>query len=44
MLYLDTSVLVALLTNEAKTRRVQVWLSEQDSDDLVISDWLVAGT
>jgi prevent-host-death family protein len=42
MLYLDTSVLVALLTNEAKTRRVQVWLGQQDPDDLVITDWVVA--
>jgi uncharacterized protein len=40
MLYLDTSLLVATLTNEAETERMQSWLSQQPEGDLVISDWV----
>jgi hypothetical protein len=40
MLYLDTSVLVAALTNEARTRQTQVWLGQQEPDDLVLIGWL----
>jgi uncharacterized protein len=40
MLYLDTSLLVAVLTNEPETERMQYWLGLQPRDDLAISDWV----
>ena len=41
MVYLDTSVLVAGLTNELQTPRIQAWLAGQSADSLAISDLVV---
>ncbi|HEX3887477.1 MAG TPA: type II toxin-antitoxin system VapC family toxin [Phenylobacterium sp.] len=39
-LYLDTSVLVAAITHEPSTARIQAWLAARASDELTISDWV----
>ncbi len=38
--YLDTSVLVAAFTNEARTDSIQTWLGEQKPETLAISEWV----
>ena len=40
-LYLDTSLLVAALTNEPRTAPMQEWLATQAPELLAISDWVV---
>lgn len=42
MNYVDTSVLVAALTKEARTPRAERWLTAEHADTLAISEWVIA--
>lgn len=41
MLYVDTSVLVAALTREKRTREMQDWLAGRIAGEMAISDWVI---
>jgi uncharacterized protein len=40
--YLETSLLIAALTLEPETKRIQRWLDDQQQVHLAISDWVIA--
>jgi predicted nucleic acid-binding protein len=42
MLYLDTSIIVAALTDEISTNRMQTWLGSQQLGLLAISEWTIS--
>jgi uncharacterized protein len=41
MIYCDTSVIVAALSNEPMTMAVQAWLADQSAESLCASQWVV---
>lgn len=41
MRYVDTSVLVAALTREARTQELQNWLGTQTAGELLVSEWVI---
>ena len=38
--YLDTSFVVAAITNESMTQSVRAWLGQNEGADLLISEWV----
>ncbi len=40
MRYLDTSLVVSLITSERHTEQAQVWLRDQPAGDIFVSDWV----
>jgi hypothetical protein len=41
ILYLDTSVLIAVFTPEAESGRVEAWMRSQAREQFAVSDWVV---
>ena len=44
MLYVDTSLLIPLLTVESMSSVVEDWFFDQPVEDLLVSDWVVTET
>ena len=44
MLYVDTSLLIPLLTVESMSSVVEDWFFEQPVEDLLVPDWVVTET
>jgi predicted nucleic acid-binding protein len=41
MLYLDTSLVVTLLTSENETAKAQAWMRQHSAEQFAISDWVI---
>jgi len=39
--YLDTSVVISVLTDEASTKKTQAWLEDRSPRDLYVSEWVI---
>lgn len=40
ILYIDTSLLVGVLTHEGRTAELRGWFRRQSAEDLIISEWV----